>query len=453
VSLPRYASYKDSGVDWLGDVPTDWSIMPLKRLATLKGRLGWQNLRAEEYTDEGPYLVTSEHLVDDRVDWGRCYHVSEERYAMAPEIQLRPDDLVMMKDGAAMGKLGYIDKLPDRACLNSHLLLFRPRDQRVSNRFLYYVLGSPSFTTYMHQERAGSTFFGISQESIGSFELAVPPPRTLSVIVEFLDRETSKIDTLIAEQHRLIEALLEKRHAVVSDAVTNGLSPDAPKRRTGLAVMPEVPEHWEVSQLKRFCDEITDGAHVSPVTENGVYPFVSTRDVRDDSIDFVNCLRTSESSYAELVRNGCRPRRGDVLFSKDGTIGRTVVVEVDRDFIVASSLIIIRPATKGLDPRYLNWLCQSRPFALQVDAYVKGAGLPRLSIQNLRRVIGAFPPMKEQQQIARFLDGEAAKYGGLITEADRLITLLSERRTALISAAVTGKIDVSGWSEPDAEAA
>lgn len=133
---------------------------------------------------------------------------------------------------------------------------------------------------------------------------------------------------------------------------------------------------------------------------------------------------------------------GDVLFSKDGTIGRTVIVKEDRDFVVASSLIIIRPKQKELDPFFLNQLCQSRLISNQVDSAVKGAGLPRLSIQNLLKVCGCFPPLAEQTQIADFLDRETAKIDELVMEQQRAIDLLQERRTALISAAVTGQIDV-----------
>ena len=192
MSFPRYAKYKDSGVEWLGEVPAHWQVVPLKHLASLKGRLGWQGLRADEYTEEGPFLVTSEHFANDKIEWNRCYHVAPERYEIAPEIQLRPDDLLMMKDGAAMGKLAYVDHLPGPACLNSHLLLFRPRDARFFNRFLYYVLGSPSFVIYMVRERTGTTFFGISQESIGAFLFVLPASCEQSQIIDFLDRETAR---------------------------------------------------------------------------------------------------------------------------------------------------------------------------------------------------------------------------------------------------------------------
>lgn len=198
----------------------------------------------------------------------------------------------------------------------------------------------------------------------------------------------------------------------------------------------------EVKQLKRQCKKITDGAHISPETQNGVYYFISTKDISNDSINFENCLRTSETSFEYMVKTGCRPFIGDVLFSKDGTIGLTVIVRENCDFVVASSLIIIRPNHSTFDSEFLNYLCQSWIVTNQVNSFVKGAGLPRLSIQNLLRIIGTFPPIREQKTIATFLNHETNKIDTLITKSRQAIDFLKERRTALISAAVTGKIDV-----------
>jgi len=208
-------------------------------------------------------------------------------------------------------------------------------------------------------------------------------------------------------------------------------------KNSGVEWLGEVPEHWEVGHVKRLATKITDGSHISPETENGVYAFISTKDVRNDSLDFDNCLRTSVENYEYLVRTGCKPIAGDVLFSKDGTIGRTVVIKEDRDFVVASSLIIISPDQNILSSVFLNYLCQSSTIASQVECFVKGAGLPRLSIQNLLRIIGVFPPLPEQRSIATFLDRETTKIDELIAEQRQLIDLLKEKRQAVISHAVT----------------
>jgi type I restriction enzyme S subunit len=222
---------------------------------------------------------------------------------------------------------------------------------------------------------------------------------------------------------------------------------------SGVEWLGEVPAHWDVTSIKRLCSTITDGAHISPETEGGVYCFVSTKDVTERGIDLDGCLRTSQTSYEYLVHTGCRPLVGDVLFSKDGTIGRTVVVADEREFVVASSLIIIRPDKKQLDSVFLHFLCQSVFIRSQVDRYVKGAGLPRLSIQNLLRVVGVFPPLDDQKTIAAYLELWAGRYDTLMAESEVAINLLKERRSTLISAAVTGKIDVRALVSTEAKAA
>lgn len=261
-------------------------------------------------------------------------------------------------------------------------------------------------------------------------------------IAEFLDRESTQIDALIAKQERLIELLAEKRQAIITHSVTKGLDPSAPTKPFGSIWFESLPIHWKHIQMKQTAHKITDGAHVSPETDNGEFDFVSTKDLRASGIDFHGALKTSPESYRYMVSAGCRPHVGDVLFSKDGTIGKTVVVEEDREFVVASSLIIIRPDRRTVHDKFLDFACQSKPVQAQVAGYAKGAGLPRLSIANLRRVQIPLPPLEEQIRIAEHLLAKTSAIDYLTARSEEAIRLLSERRSALISAAVTGKIDV-----------
>jgi type I restriction enzyme, S subunit len=212
-------------------------------------------------------------------------------------------------------------------------------------------------------------------------------------------------------------------------------------RDSGSDWIGSIPDTWRTAQLKRVATRITDGAHVSPETDGGVYDFVSTRDVGERGIDFEGSLKTTPASYDYLVRNGCRPTQGDVLFSKDGTIGRTTVVATDHPFVVASSLIIIKPNRREVIPEFLHYVCQSTSVLDQVDSFVRGAGLPRLSIANLTKIIAAFPPVGEQGQIVRFLDRETDKIDALIGKQEQLIATLREDRTATITHAVTKGLD------------
>ena len=154
-----YPEYRDSRLPWYEQIPSAWCTQKLKYNSYIKGRIGWQNLRADEFTDCGPYLVTGMHFENGGVDWNACYHITEDRYALAPEIQLQEDDVLVTKDGS-IGKIAFIDSLPGPASLNSHLLVIRPLGGSYSARYLYHLLSSEAFRSFIRHEQRGTTFFG-----------------------------------------------------------------------------------------------------------------------------------------------------------------------------------------------------------------------------------------------------------------------------------------------------
>ncbi|MCX6626407.1 MAG: restriction endonuclease subunit S, partial [Candidatus Solibacter sp.] len=426
-----------------GEVPEGWDIMPLKHVASLKGRLGWQGLRADEYTDEGPYLVTSEHFSNERVDWARCYHVSRARYAQAPEIQLRPDDLLMMKDGAAMGKLAYVEFIPGPACLNSHLLLFRPVGGRFLNRFLFYVLGGPSFESYMTQERTGTTFFGISQESIGSFRLALPPVEEQHRILELLNREVTRIDTLIARQERLIELLQEKRQALISHAVTKGLNPSAPMKPSGVEWLGEVPAHWETKPVKliaRIGNGSTPSRDNPGYWEDGNYPWLNSSVVNQEAVteaqEFVTPLALRECHLPKIVPPA-------VLMGITGQ-GRTrgMASTLLFEATINQHVAYLKPYPRQADVGFLRRVFDMSYTLLRSESDGGGSTKGAITCEQIAHLKIPIPPLTEQVAIAAYLDAETTKIDVLVAKVEAAIALMREHRTALISAAVTGKIDV-----------
>jgi type I restriction enzyme S subunit len=199
----------------------------------------------------------------------------------------------------------------------------------------------------------------------------------------------------------------------------------------------EIPEGWTLNHLKRYCKNITDGAHTSPDSSSNDFPFLTVVDLKQGELDFENCLYTSKEDYEVLVRNGCNPTVNDVLYSKDGTIGETVVINENKRFVVGSSFIIIKPDTKICVPTYLKYLLASSAMKYQARIYVKGAGLPRISIFNLSKLFLALPSLSSQSAIADYLDEKA-------TQIDERTELLEakkkqyrELRKTLINEAVT----------------
>ncbi len=206
---------------------------------------------------------------------------------------------------------------------------------------------------------------------------------------------------------------------------------------SGIEWLGDVPEHWEVDRLKRSSLRVTDGAHISPDLSSPDFPFVSTVDLSGGKIDFDGCLRTSDECYSYLVRTGCRPHQGDLLFSKDGTVGRTALVEVDREFVVASSLVIVSPRPTRLDAKFLDYWLNNSLLQQDILLQMSGAALRRISVEKVSRLPVWLPSPTEQQAIAAFLDRETGRIDELVAKKRELIERLKEKRTALISLTVT----------------
>ncbi|MFH1216481.1 MAG: restriction endonuclease subunit S [Pseudomonadota bacterium] len=210
---------------------------------------------------------------------------------------------------------------------------------------------------------------------------------------------------------------------------------------SGVEWFGDIPRHWKISHLKRFCKKITDGAHTSPDLLSNDYPFLTVVNLNNGKLDFDNCLFTSYVDYEKLVRNGCQPKKNDVLYSKDGTISETAVIDEDRNFVVGSSFIIVRPNLKISNPAYLCYFLTSPIMRYQAQIYVKGASLPRISIFNITKLISIVPSLPEQQTIAVYLDTKTANIDRQIDLLTQKATQYAKLKQSLINVSVTRGLD------------
>ena len=213
------APMKGSGIEWLGEIPEHWTFCKAKRNTYMKGRIGWQGLKQDEFTDEGPYLITGMNFKDGVICWDEVYHITQERYDEAPEIQLKEGDVLMTKDGT-IGKLLYVDHLPGPASLNSHLLVLRCIDYTYIPKFLYYQLMTELFQEHVELTKTGTTFFGITQEAVGNYEMLLPPVDEQIEIVNFIEDKIGQLEMLLSKSGLSIEKLKLYRQSLISEAVT-----------------------------------------------------------------------------------------------------------------------------------------------------------------------------------------------------------------------------------------
>ena len=224
--------------------------------------------------------------------------------------------------------------------------------------------------------------------------------------------------------------------------MTKGLNPDVEMKDTNSEWIGKIPAHWNLTKIKVISEKITDGAHVSPETSNGKYDFVSTVNLGNHVIDFESCLKTSESSYQQLVKNGCKPQINDVLISKDGTVGKTVVIDFDREFVVASSLVIIRPNLELINPYYLDYNLQAKFVQEQLIMVMHGAGLKRVSVEKNANLPVLLPPLEEQREIAEYLDEKCCEIDKLVAKKEDCLVDLEDYKKSLIYEYVTGKKEI-----------
>lgn len=445
--LKPYPGYKDSGFEWTGVVPQDWPTTSVRRSAYVKARVGWKGLTSDEFEDVAhAYLVTGTDFKGKFIDWCSCYQVSLDRYQDDPYIQLRNEDLLITKDGT-IGKIAVVRGLDKPACLNSGIFVVRPV-QALSSEYLYWVLESRVFRQFVRAMSTGSTIMHLYQNVFVQFSFPNPSAEEQVAITSFLDHETAEIDAFIADQQELIRLLNERRAATITRAVTKGLNPAAPMRSSNVEWFREVPTHWVVKGLKRFISKV----------DQGVSPEASAELADGDSVGVLKagCVNggifvdtehkrlPDPFSYEERLQVSV----GDLIVNRasgsPNLVGSAALVRQLRyNLILSDKTFRLRPNSSCL-PAYLERVLNSAIYRMQVRAAINGAeGLANnLPLNALRRFLIPAPPLIEQQEIVDYLDHESAEIDSAIADAKEAIELLKERREALISAAVTGRIDV-----------
>lgn len=408
-----------------------WRMLPLRRLGSIVGG-GTPSPDPAYWNGDVPFVTPP----DLRPVVGGVVSVTERSLtAIGADIGSArvPANSVLLSIRAP---IGYVAQTAAEVAFNQGCRALIPASS-VEARFLVY--GLMAMGPELAATGRGTTFTELSASQMASLVVHVPQLDEQRAIADFLDRETAQTDTLIAKQEQLIATLQERKLAAITSAVHGEAEPCQP---TTSNWYPSLPVTWKLGRVKSVSRRVTDGAHISPDTDGGVYDFVSTRDLRRGQIDFSRALKTTPETYSYMVHTGCQPAVGDVLFSKDGTVGETAVITKAHDFVVASSLVIITPDPERLRPDFMAYVFASKSARDQADSMMRGAGLPRLSVGNLARLEMPIPRLQEQRAIVEALNASNLKIDTLIAKAEQLILLAKERRSALITAAVTGQIDV-----------
>ena len=439
-NFPKYPAYKDSGVEWIGSIPAHWSVSPLKRGFMIEGgstpppdEINWDGditwvTPADLSGLTSLFLDTSKRTIS-ATGLASC------------GTSLLPAGSLILSTRAPIGSLAIA---LIRMCTNQGCKGLIPNESAFSTYFAYVLLTAK---TELNIRGKGTTFLEISGDELGRFDVPMPPLSEQTQIARFLDHETARIDALIEEQQRLIELLKEKRQAVISHAVTKGLDPTVPMKDSGVEWLGEVPVHWEVTKFKWPLRTASGGT--PPLNDRAAYydggiPWLRSLDLTDDLVtehEVTVTQRAIEETSCKIV-----PKKSVLIamYGGDGTIGKNGLLKFDS--AINQAICAFLPSDR-CKPEYLHRYIQFyRPYwMIGAESSRKDANIGQDRIGDHFLML---PPLSEQTEIVDFTNGELLRFSGLVKEAELGVALLQERRSALISAAVTGKIDVRGWQPP-----
>ncbi len=431
----RYPEYKYSGVKWIREVPEHWEVKRLRHVGTFTNsnvdKKSYENqecVRLCNYTD-----VYYNEFITAELPFMHATASLREIDAFS----LKRGDVLITKDSEDPSDIGIpalvAEELPGVVC-GYHLTRIRTPDADTS-RFLHRVLQTHSTKEYFFVEAPGITRYGLGQSAIGNLPVCLPPFEHRPALVEWIDRETARIDALIAKKTRFIELLKEKRQALITQAVTKGLDPSVKMKNSGVEWIGEVPEHWEVWPSNWLFSECKDRArgddqHLSATQKYGVIPLAEFE-------------RLEGRQVTHAVKNLDQRKHVEVddfvisMRSFEGGIER-----VKACGSVRSSYVVLH-AEDEADIGFFSYLFKSITYiqGLQATATFIRDGQD-LSYSNFRQVKLPSVSRGEQRHIAEFLDGAISRIDTLSRKTQHSINLIKERRTALITAAVTGQIDL-----------
>jgi type I restriction enzyme S subunit len=309
-----------------------------------------------------------------------------------------------------------------------------------------HALRAPYFVERVVANSKGVSFPAINESEMATFELAVPPKPEQRAIAAFLDRETARIDALVAKNERLIELLQEQRTALITSAVTKGLDSKVPMKDSGVEWLGEIPTHWEVRQLGKAMETLMDFRGRTPtklgMDWGGGIPALSAVNVREGYLDLSRGVNYGSQSLHDRWMTRGPTKKGDVLFTTEAPLGNVALVPDDNRYILSQRVVLLRPRPDQLTPEYLQRLLISSAFRQGVELQATGSTAEGVKRRHLMSTAICVPHLGEQRAITALLDRETASIDALIAKVRDAIERLKELRTALISAAVTGKIDV-----------
>lgn len=408
---------KDSGIEWIGEIPEGWEVVPVKRLCTMQAG---KNLTSEQIAPEGTYPVYGGNGIRGFFSDYNC-------------------DGQFLTVGRQGALCGNVHKISGKVWATEHAVITTPSSYTILD-FLYFLLIGMDLNQYVSSTAAQP---GLAVGTLLNLKTCYPcSTLEQTQISNYLNAKCSEIDVMLSKTRSSIEKYKKLKQAVITQAVTKGVRGEREMKDSGVEWIGKIPKEFDSVQLKFFCKLITDGTHFSPNTVETGLPYITAGDVHGIGLDYNSAKRISEEDFQLLVAQGCQPLKGDVLLVKDGaTTGRVGFVNSDTPCVILSSVAMLRPAD-NTDGHYLMYLLESDFLQKQILVSMAGSAMPRTTLTKLTKYLGLFPPPYEQKEIADYLDAKCAEIDGLIAKKEQLVKELESYKKSLIYEVVTGKREV-----------
>ncbi|WP_152018085.1 restriction endonuclease subunit S [Aliarcobacter butzleri] len=447
----KYPSYKDSGVEWLGEIPSEWINTKLKYHSFIYNGNSISDNEKENYENLNtnfsiPYISTKDidsNFLSIDYDNGMRISVNNDKFRRAK----KGSSLICIEGGSAGKKLGLLEKdvcfVNKLACIDSY--------NNLDNKFCNYILRSSVFN-YLFSLSTTGLIPGVSINQLKDFEINLPPLNEQQQIANYLDEKTSKIDTLIKKQTKQIGLLKEKRQAVISHAVTKGINPNVSMKNSGVEWLGQIPEHWIVSKfgfIKTVLTDYTANGSFADLAKNVKYKneesyarLVRLTDLRTN-LENTDGVWIDESAYNYLKKSSLYG--GEFLLANVGAYAGLFyqMPYINKPASLAPNMFMAKFNNTKVSEHFMSYVAKSESAYSQLKLKATASSAqPKLNKDDFKSIVFAYPCLLEQQQIANYLDDKISKIDILIEKSNKSIELLKEKRTAIISAAVTGKIDV-----------
>ncbi|MBE3670448.1 hypothetical protein BOO25_16100 [Vibrio navarrensis] len=429
--ITPYQKYAGSNIKWVEAIPEHWKSAPLYTVASES------KLSNKGMIEDNLLSLSFGRIKRKSIDTqGGLLPASFETYQIVNEndIIFRLTDLQNDKRSLRSAQC------TERGIITSAYVAVTPN--AIRPRYLHYLMRAYDETKVFYNLGAGMRQ-SLKYDELKRLPILLPPEVTQQAIEKFLDRETQRIDSLIEEKQTFIKLLKEKRQALISHVVTKGLNPNVEMQDSGIEWIGQVPKHWNITSLKSVSTVVDPNpSHRNPEYVDNGFPFISTKEFTGiDGIELDTLRRVSEDTVIEQEKR-CEFREGSIAFSRKGTIGEVRILPHHHiRFALLDSVCVIN-AGDTVSYQYLYLQAKSSVYDSQLGAVVRGAALKQVSVGKVRDLLTLCPPIDEQNQIVTYIDQQLEKLDKLVAETSTSLSLLKERRISLISAAVTGKIDV-----------